>query len=1298
MPSPVLAVSDLVDRAVKKIDTRERPLFKVFALSVLSGRHVFWRKTDNSLDEEHLLCLWNFYKSARPGRFSNIQELTKAKRTCLFVRVPFHAWSGSVLEQLLIADEVPIALLSLSLRAERDGLGNLLSVQSASDFTEDLLSVVWDRRLTENEQKEVHLKVKTLPDMLKNFDSSLAQIKTQSDLTKCDEEVRASNWRQNVLMLAAKKKCQDQKLDLFLHHTDVRYQAAYSPSEVLSDFYTLKESFDLGNVIVRLSFKGNNFDIKIYHCGSPISLSVLVDILGNIGLWVNMETSFRLSVDGQEKPVVLHHLSVTPQVILCAQETLQDRLEETLRAIFCEGEESDTFQKMILCAGLTWQEVRIFRAYVRYLKQLGVPYGRGAAEETLVRYPHLVRQLVTLFHQRLSPKKNIGEGVDSETLLQEISQMSHYDEERLFRGLSHLIMATVRTNFYQNEDGQSKPYVSLKFDCTVVEDMPEPRPLFEIFVYASFMEGVHLRSGRVSRGGLRWSDRKEDYRDEVLDLLKTQIIKNAVIVPVGAKGGFVSKKISPPVSLAIYEVPDAYTIFIKGLLDVTDNVEGKEVIHPLQTVCLDDPDPYLVVAADKGTATRSDDANVLADQYHFWLGDAFASGGTQGYDHKKIGITARGAWCSVEHHFRTLGISLDKPFSVVGVGDMSGDVFGNGMLLSKKIRLQAAFDHRDIFLDPDPDSALSYKERKRLFLKKQSSWRDYDRTLISKGGGVFSRSLRMIPLSAPVRAWLGIQDTKISPDQLIQHLLKAPVDLLWFGGIGTFIKGEKEPDISIADSGNNRVRVNASDVQARVIVEGANLGLTSQGRVEYALKGGQINTDALDNAAGVTCSDYEVNIKILCALLEEKGQLSRSQRDVLLKDITSEVVELVLRRIFWQNQAIGFLHERSGVFFDEHVRLINALEKAGFINKKQHFLPFDEELQQRQVNKKEFSRPELSILLACSKIALHKEILASDLPDDAFLKETLLTYFPQTLSQKFSDFIGQHPLRREIISTILSNLICDMLGPSFVNEVFELTRAPHHKIAKAIVMVRALFYGDHFDFLEMKPLERSLLSGLFCRVIATTKRLVVWFLRHEDLTLCIDALNLKYADGFSVLRENIASILSENDRDISGPWGDDAFARTCVWPLDFLMFAPDIIQIQRFVRKPLMLVARVYYQLADLCGIRWLREQIDKFPIQTDWEKKGLQEILEQTLSVHQQLTLYILSNFKIDTEEAVAEDLLEAWCVEMGDVLEDYVSLLDEIKCAPFTDISPLVVLGQEFRRFYERVAGTCIMTVSFT
>ncbi len=1294
---------DLVDRVSDAVDKKHQDWFRLFCLNLFSEELTACEVAESAVRETHLKKIWEYYRCQGGKDGVSFLEEETAESTCLMMVFSHNRVPHAVIMSLLAKEAHSHHCFYTRFCVERKkGVLTALSAGShcqKPSLSEDCYCLFFHDKLSASEKRGLEKKIDAFVAL---FASSEGVLATQALAQEAAAGDHFLSWVHHFYACAHnmfQDPVSQEALTSFLTSLPADYRVRHTPEEALEDFLHLKETRAPKELRVRLFVKNDVLFMKMYCADDPIPLDTLVRVLGHMGLCVLSESSFSFAHAAHRAS--LHHMTLK-KLPFPDYRVLETLLEQALRAVFAYGEESDDFQKMIPAAGLSWEECRLLRAYVRYLKQLGVPYGRGYVESTLLKHPDLVTQLLALFHARLapSPSQKSSVAVDPETLLHDISGINRYDEERLFRSLYYLVMATVRANVYQRDHGEPKRYVALKFDCRVIEDMPSPRPMFEIFVYAPFMEGVHLRSGRVSRGGLRWSDRQEDYRDEVLDLLKTQVIKNAAIVPVGAKGGFVTKKTDGGLlgdRLSQSHMPDAYGVYVRGLLDLTDNLQKKKVVRPQDMQCLDDADPYLVVAADKGTATKSDEANALSAEYHFWLGDAFASGGAQGYDHKKIGITARGAWKSTEHHFRTLVMDLSQPFSVVGIGDMSGDVFGNGMLLSQSIQLMAAFDHRDIFLDPHPDPLVSFKERKRLFQKKHSSWKDYHPELISKGGGVFSRSLRMIPLSAAVRAWLKVSQDKMTPDELIRALLKSPVDLLWFGGIGTFVKGEKEPDITIADSGNNHVRVNASDVRARVVVEGANLGFTPQGRVEYALAGGSINADALDNAAGVMCSDYEVNIKILCAQLMERGKLSEEARNTLLKDMTAEVVDLVLRRLYWQNQGVYFVYVRGIELLEEHERLLQRLEKVGALDRERDALPAPDELQRRRSSQKGLTRPEIVTLMALSKIDLHKDILDSALPEDPFLMTILVDYFPPTLSQRFSSFYGQHPLKKEIIATVLSNLICDTLGPSFVHEVFELTRVTPAHIAKAILVVRHLLAASQFDALEVQDMNAEARLSLLWQMDTTIKRLVVWFLRHEKMDVPIKELIGRYEKGFCTFRQDVHAWLPhEYQTTLNETWGQEAapdFWKQHILPLDPLMFATDIIQVQRFVRKPLAFVSQVYYELGDLCGVRWLRDKVAHFPVHTYWQKKGLQEIIEQAFSVHQQLVLYVLSNVKGDHPH----DVVTAWRAQAGGVFEDYLTLLEDVRSASFVDVSPLIVLGQELRRFYEHMAGTCVMTVSF-
>src|SRR6185312_16315403 len=729
---------------------------------------------------------------------------------------------------------------------------------------------------------------------------------------------------------------------------------------------------------------------------------------------------------------------------------------ETLEKLWSGDLENDGLNKLVLKAGLAWREVALLRSYAKYLRQAGMPFSQEYMERALVAYPALARGTVELFEARFDPRLGEGRQARIDTVEQEIATalegVATLDEDRILRRFLNAVHCSLRTNYWHD-----KEWISFKIDSRTIDELPAPRPLFEIFVYSPRMEGIHLRGGRGARGGIRWSDRREDFRTEILGLMKTQVVKNAVIVPTGSKGGFYVKR--PPVNGTREQVQAegiaCYQTLMRGMLDITDNyIDGKVV--PADCVRYDPDDPYLVVAADKGTATFSDIANELAREYGFWLDDAFASGGSAGYDHKKIGITARGAWESVKRHFRELGTDIQKtPFTVVGVGDMSGDVFGNGMLLSTQTRLLAAFDHRHIFIDPTPESieggpARSWAERKRLFDLPRSSWMDYDKSLISPGGGVFDRTAKSITLSPQASAALGIEQPVTTPIDLMRAILKAPADLLYFGGIGTYVKASSESNADAGDRANDPIRIDAVDLRAKVIGEGANLGFTQRGRVEAALAGRKINTDALDNSAGVDTSDHEVNIKIAIGKAPD--------RDALLFTMTDEVAALVLRHNYQQSQAISVAEAQAADEHDRLERFMRALERpekgGGRLDRAVEYLPDTAAMRTRAANKQWLTRPDLSVLLAYAKIDLTDQILDSSLPDDPLLEEELVRYFPTTLQQKFDAELRHHRLRREIATLQVVNSLVNRCGPTFVRTVAQRTGASAAAIAHAFAVVR----------------------------------------------------------------------------------------------------------------------------------------------------------------------------------------------------------------------------------------------------
>lgn len=1105
-----------------------------------------------------------------------------------------------------------------------------------------------------------------------------------------DSEV---SWSNRFLALSEGKLEKESRGQVasFLNATTPAYKADHTPEDAVADFVQLIQSREY-SISLWLSDKQGKLNLSLYKQGERIPLDQLVSLFNDMSLRVLSETSLKIPWG------TLHHVCVQ-QSESQAIESWTSLIEGALRALFDGKTESDRFQGLMIKAGLSWEECRVIRAYARYLQQLRLPYGQTYMGDILLKNSSWVENLIELFHARFSPKQMAKRETTITTcqqlVEQGITEATSYDEERVLRAFYSLVMGTVRTNFYQKtsseqnqSQGEAKLYISFKFESALIEGMPEPRPMFEIFVYAPFVEGVHLRNGKVARGGLRWSNRKEDYRDEILSLMQTQVVKNALIVPTGAKGGFLVKENKLEGSK---ESPDAYLTFVRGLLDVTDNRIGGQIRGPTDIVRLDDADPYLVVAADKGTTTRSDDANRLSAEYNFWLGDAFASGGSQGYDHKKLGITARGAWKSVEHHFRVLGIDMKEPFSVVGVGDMSGDVFGNGMLLAESIKLVAAFDHRHIFIDPDPDPKVSFQERKRLFQQERSSWQDYNEALISEGGGVFPRQSRVLPLSRRAREALSLMSERPSPQDVVKAILKAPADLLWFGGIGTFIKSAHEAHASASDSTNDDVRINADEVRARVIVEGANLAITREARVSIALKGCQLNTDALDNSAGVTCSDYEVNIKILCAILKEKEQLTEQARNELLRSMEAEVTKLVLQRNVAQNAAVYCVHLRGDELFDAHHRLLIALEKSGDIKRTCEGFPDEETLAARKSGGLVFTRPELATLLSFSKIDVYRALLQSNLLNDPYFDSLFEQYFPALMRRKYGDFFHLHPLCAEIKATELTNSLCDEMGPAFVSEIEEHARVSKDKIVKAICIAKALLGRNCPSILDLEEKPPKLLKCLLKQRDETVKRLVLWFLRRESMDKPSELILEKYKEGFSVLSSYFSQRLFQEEVEASTS-KDDKIGVQSLESLSALAFAPDLIQVQCLVKKPILFIASAYEILGKACGFDWLRETLKTLPELSSWQQKAFEEVSEQIFSVQQHLCMHMLANFSEENPEA----LFEAWKTSTAEPFRAYLEVLQKVQCTALKEISPLVVLDQACRRLYEKIVGTCIMTVS--
>ena len=1028
---------------------------------------------------------------------------------------------------------------------------------------------------------------------------------------------------------------------------------------------------------------------KIFKRNRPIPLSEVLPMLEDLGLHIVSERPYQLKLDDEGSIWVQDFDMLYGNGIDLDIETVRESFQQAFENNWRGLTVSDGFNGLILACQLDWRQVKGVRAYCKYLLQTGITYSQAYMEETLAKHPFMARLLVELFAAMFNPSrdtestyrkelasKNLrrvfyglstikrckdkvllelldnvvsARKKDRETQIATIkrvfrlslSRVSSLDEDRILFSFYEVIKGTLRTNFYQkNADGELLEYMSFKLNSSRMPHLPKPIPYREIWVFSADVEGIHLRGGKVARGGLRWSDRKEDFRTEVLGLMKAQNVKNTIIVPVGAKGGFVVKHLPENGSRdeVMSEVVKCYKIFINGLLDITDNLDEEEIIPPIDLVRHDEDDPYLVVAADKGTATFSDTANAIALERGFWLGDAFASGGSVGYDHKAMAITARGAWEGVKRHFREMGRNIQKePFTVLGIGDMSGDVFGNGMLLSTQIQLKAAFNHLHIFLDPDPDIKASFKERKRLFKLPRSGWEDYKTDLISKGGGVFSRLDKSIPLSKEVRFWLGIEEKQLAPNDLIRALLKSEVDLLWNGGIGTYVKSSGETNAEVGDAQNNWLRINGKELRCKVVGEGGNLGLTQFGRIEYAQAGGRINTDFIDNSAGVDCSDHEVNIKILLNQVMRAGKLNAVDRNQLLADMTDEVASLVLRNNYLQSQTISMMEVLRGARLGAKQQFITVLENDGLLDRDLEQLPHDEELTRRRSNGLGLYRPELSVLLSYSKIMLYGQLLDSDVPEDPWLSEELQRYFPHPLQEKYAGYMGDHRLKREIIATQVTNSMVNRMGASFALRMHEDTGATAADIARAFTIAREIFKAREFwskiEALDNKVASELQISAtlLMWNLLRQTTR---WMLNQPGQDLNILASTERLAPGITVLEKKILGSLSPSEKlrvqEIAEPFLEGGMPKTLAnraASLHLLYPALDVVETAALRGSDVLDVATVYFGLDKRLCLKWLRENVEKLTVEGQWHAHARGNLRDELYAHHRKLAAEVLAN-----------------------------------------------------------------------
>jgi glutamate dehydrogenase len=1039
----------------------------------------------------------------------------------------------------------------------------------------------------------------------------------------------------------------------------------------------------------RLGDRETTARFKLFRRGDPVPLSDCLPELEDLGLKVIAEEPHAVSPP-DEVPVWIHDFTVTDargatiDLARCKVD-----FETAFDRVWAGEMETDGLNRLIMTAGLNWRQVTILRAIAKYLRQAGIAYSLSYMADTMAGQGRLSLLIAQLFETKFDPALNdakraseltrIGQAID-----EALNDVPSLDEDRIIRRYRNVIDAMLRTNYFQRaSDGGLRPTLTFKLKSGKIDELPLPHPYVEIFVYSPRVEGVHLRGGPVARGGLRWSDRREDFRTEILGLMKAQQVKNAVIVPVGAKGGFFPKRLPTEGREAIQaEAVASYRLFIRSLLELTDNRDGTKIIPPANTVRMDGDDPYLVVAADKGTATFSDYANALSQEYRFWLDDAFASGGSAGYDHKKMAITARGAWEAVKRHFRELGRDIQtQPFSVIGVGDMSGDVFGNGMILSKATRLIAAFDHRHIFFDPDPDPAKSYAERVRLFNLPRSSWDDYAKGLISPGGGIYARSLKTIPLNDEMRAITGLSGEHATPADIIRALLTAEIDLLWFGGIGTYVKASSERHAEVGDRATDLLRVDADQLRAKVIGEGANLGCTQRGRIEFAGNGGRINTDAIDNSAGVDCSDHEVNIKILLEGVVRAGDMTVKQRDALLVDMTDDVAHLVLRDNYLQTLALSIAQTRGASANERQSSYMRRLEKLGRLDRQLEALPSDAAIKVLQDSGRGLTRPELAVLMAYAKLHLFDELIASDVPDAPELEAELVGYFPKILGERFGSEIRQHGLRREIIATVMSNEIVNRGGPTFVAGIADEVGAAFSDVARAFRVAYDIFGIDDLwtsvDALDNKVDARIQLS-LYAALRDVLRHQTLWFLSEVERPLNLGATIAKYKPGIAELMAQAAT----DATDLYG-WqaaGVDVPLVNQIQRLIEMSSACDIVDIAARALLETSLVARVHTGIGRALGIDRLLRAAAAIAPSDQWTRLALRASIDDLATHHRHLTAAVAVHAGDDPMAAV-----HAWVTARRDRVETLGQLIADVELGG-AGLAQLAVANRQLRDLVPR------------
>ncbi len=1134
-----------------------------------------------------------------------------------------------------------------------------------------------------------------------------AQVDVEALRREIEEAVRTWNDRLRERLLTTRKE--EEALSLFHDYAGAfsqAYKEAHAAERADRDLGHLR-ALEADNAQLRMALEPvpgaarERMRFTTFVPDEPILLYRAMPILQNLG--VNLVATDNYHIETGGLSIWIQDFDVdAPAAQALDAAALEPRFSECFASVLLGRAENDDFNNFVVTAGLDWRETALLRAYCKYILQTGILFSQSYMREVLGRYPALCRALVDEFFACFDPDLSAGDRdrlahESRSTLHAELDRVASLDDDRILTAFTSSVDATLRTNFFQREQGDPKQHIALKLDPKKIIELPQPRPQFEIFVYAQRVEGVHLRGGRIARGGIRWSDRREDFRSEILGLMKAQQVKNTVIVPDGAKGGFVCKVLPEGDRDAVAaEVVACYRTFISGLLDITDNIVGGEPVTPERVLCRDEPDPYLVVAADKGTASFSDVANEIAGSYGFWLGDAFASGGSAGYDHKQMAITARGAWEAVKRHFRELGVDTQKePFTVAGIGDMSGDVFGNGMLLSDRIRLVAAFNHEHIFIDPDPDPVASFEERRRLFGLRRSSWQDYDTARLSEGGGIYSRRAKSIELHAAARAALGIERASLTPPELVRAILCAPVDLLFNGGIGTYVKARAEANIEAGDPVNDGVRVDGADLRCRVVAEGGNLGLTQRGRIEFALAGGRINTDFIDNSGGVDSSDREVNIKILLDDAIEARLLRRNRRNGLLAEMTDDVAGLVLASNYAQTQALSVLHARAAERAGEHARLIRLLESSGLLDRRIEHLPGDEELEQRRALGQSLTRPELAVVMSYSKIQLTSSLSASGIGSDPYFGKELVAYFPPQLRELFSSLIPRHRLAREIVAMLVSSSMINRLGPYFPLRAREETSASLPDVARAYMVVRDVFSAQalwrQVEALDLRIHPRVQYDAMF-EIARMMRRAVYWVLRHKRDVHDVDACAASLRPGISALLDALPGVLAGRARERFDALvrehealGLPSSVARGIASLNGIALYLDIVEIAAARRHDVDSVARLYFELGQRLKLDWLREQIEQVRVEGRWHALA-RATLRDNLAEEQAALVHDVLDAAAGGDPRAA---LAGWLGEAAEQVDRTQRTLADMQTVSQLDFAALSVALTEVGRLRPSGAG---------